>query len=112
MPTMKRQLVTLLALSLAALSIVGCSETKTEEPKPEASATGAVESTPASGNKVVDGVFCNAEGKPLCPVMNQVVESEADAVEVIEHEGVKYYICCAGCPDKFKADPAKYAIKL
>ncbi|MBW7927159.1 MAG: YHS domain-containing protein [Fimbriimonadaceae bacterium] len=44
--------------------------------------------------------------------MNSVVESEADAVEVIEHEGVKYYICCAGCPDKFKADPAKYAIKL
>ncbi len=111
MPTMKRQLATLIAFSLAALTIVGCSETKTEEPKTEASATGAVESTPAA-NKVVDGVFCNAEGKPLCPVMNSVVESEADAVEVIEHEGVKYFICCAGCPDKFKADPAKYAIKL
>jgi len=108
---MKRQLATLIAFSLAALTIVGGPETKTEEPKTEASATGAVESTPAA-NKVVDGVFCNAEGKPLCPVMNSVVESEADAVEVIEHEGVKYFICCAGCPDKFKADPAKYAIKL
>ncbi|GMV87835.1 MAG: hypothetical protein AMXMBFR81_07660 [Chthonomonas sp.] len=109
---MKRQLVTLIALSLAAMTLVGCSETKTDEAKPEANATGSVESTPASTNKVVDGVFCNAEGKPICPVMNSVVESEADAVEVIEHEGVKYYICCAGCPDKFKADPAKYAIKL
>lgn len=25
-----------------------------------------------------------------------------------DHEGRRYYFCCAGCPPKFKKEPAKY----
>jgi Cu+-exporting ATPase len=32
----------------------------------------------------------------------------ASAKHVYEHAGKKYYFCCAGCVEKFKADPGKY----
>ncbi len=32
----------------------------------------------------------------------------ASAKHTLEHAGKTYYFCCAGCADKFKADPAKY----
>src|SRR5271156_711045 len=32
----------------------------------------------------------------------------ATARHVYAHGGKSYYFCCAGCSDKFKADPAKY----
>lgn len=42
-----------------------------------------------------------------CPV------SGKDALEdkFVEHNGGKVYFCCAGCPDAFKKDTAKYATK-
>ncbi|MCW5943994.1 MAG: YHS domain-containing protein [Fimbriimonadaceae bacterium] len=103
----------------AAMTLVGCSGSEKTEPKTDAPATGteagkesaAAESTVASTYQVIDGVCCNAEGKPVCPVMGSVVESKDKAFEVIEHEGVQYYICCGMCPDKFRANPEKYAVK-
>ncbi|MGA2376336.1 MAG: heavy metal translocating P-type ATPase [Candidatus Sulfotelmatobacter sp.] len=41
------------------------------------------------------------------PVCGMDVNS-ATAKHVHEHSGKNYYFCCAGCADKFKADPAKY----
>jgi len=35
----------------------------------------------------------------------------ASAKHVHEHAGKKYYFCCAGCGEKFKADPGKYLNK-
>jgi P-type Cu+ transporter len=32
----------------------------------------------------------------------------ASAKHLHEHNGQKYYFCCAGCAEKFKIDPAKY----
>jgi YHS domain-containing protein len=26
-----------------------------------------------------------------------------------DYKGRRYYFCCAGCPEAFKKDPAKYA---
>lgn len=41
----------------------------------------------------------------VCPVGNQ----EADSSVYLDHEGKRYYFCCAGCRKPFKADPAKYS---
>jgi YHS domain-containing protein len=47
-----------------------------------------------------------------CLVMrgNYVNKAEAEAAGLIrEHEGTKYYLCCAACGPLFDADPEKYA---
>ena len=44
------------------------------------------------------------ERDPVCG-MNV---NPASAKQVHEHAGKKYYFCCAGCMDKFRADPGKY----
>jgi P-type Cu+ transporter len=41
------------------------------------------------------------------PVCGMDVNS-ATAKYLHEHSGKNYYFCCAGCADKFKADPTKY----
>jgi P-type Cu+ transporter len=41
------------------------------------------------------------------PVCGMSVNSAA-AKHFYDHSGKKYYFCCAGCVEKFKADPAKY----
>ena len=41
---------------------------------------------------------------PVCGMNVNV----ATARHVYEHEGKKFYFCCGGCLEKFKADPAKY----
>lgn len=43
-----------------------------------------------------------------CPVSGKKINIE----KVVEHDGKKVYFCCGGCPDAFKADPAKYSAKL
>ena len=47
-----------------------------------------------------------------CPVMNgsQVVKADAESTGLFrDHEGKRYWFCCAGCGPLFDADPAKYA---
>ncbi|WP_315552473.1 hypothetical protein [Microbacterium aurum] len=61
--------------------------------------------SPAAANLPADQV---AE----CPVMpgNMVVKTDAEAAGLVrDYEGVRYYLCCAGCGPKFDADPAVYA---
>lgn len=59
------------------------------------------------GNKVV--AFTNADGKLVCPVMGNEISSAKDAVGYQDYKGKRYYFCCDGCPQSFKADPDKYA---
>ncbi len=47
------------------------------------------------------------ERDPVCG-MNV---NPAPAKHIYEHAGKKYYFCCAGCLEKFKADPAGYLNK-
>ncbi|MBX3119419.1 MAG: YHS domain-containing protein [Fimbriimonadaceae bacterium] len=45
-----------------------------------------------------------------CPVMgSHAVASYAKAGGYADHDGVRYYFCCADCVAKFRAEPAKYA---
>ena len=39
-----------------------------------------------------------------CPVLGNPIDKNI----FIEYQGKKVYFCCKGCPDVFKADPAKY----
>ncbi len=52
------------------------------------------------------------DGKLWCPVMDQEVESAEKAVGYQDVDGVRYYFCCAGCPEPFKEDPNKYISKF
>ncbi|MPV36020.1 YHS domain-containing protein [Georgenia subflava] len=48
-----------------------------------------------------------------CPVMpgSSVVKADAEAAGLFrDHEGRRYWFCCAGCGPRFDADPAKYAV--
>ncbi len=42
-----------------------------------------------------------------CVVTGDVFTVAADSPKT-EHDGGTYYFCCAGCTDKFTADPAKF----
>ncbi|MCL4284451.1 MAG: hypothetical protein KJZ62_05060 [Fimbriimonadaceae bacterium] len=45
----------------------------------------------------------------FCPVQKEVVKDYASAGGYVDFEGVRYYVCCAGCLGPLSADPAKYA---
>ncbi len=47
----------------------------------------------------------------ICPVMGNEIKDPEKAPKY-EYDGKTYYFCCAGCVDKFKADPEKYIAKL
>lgn len=44
-----------------------------------------------------------------CPVMKSAVASYSKADFYVDHAGVRYYTCCAGCNDPLAKDPAKFA---
>jgi YHS domain-containing protein len=43
-----------------------------------------------------------------CPVLG----GDIDKNVYVDYEGKRIYFCCAGCPEEFKKDPAKYMKKL
>jgi YHS domain-containing protein len=77
---------------------------------------GCSEEAPAEGNTTeptssIEGgtvVFANDKGEPMCPVMGAPMAS-TEGLQYQDYEGKRYYFCCGDCPEKFKADPAKYA---
>ncbi|MCJ7858200.1 YHS domain-containing protein [Corynebacterium kalidii] len=47
-----------------------------------------------------------------CPVMagTPVVKADAEAAGLYrDHQGQRYWFCCAGCGPRFDADPDRYA---
>jgi YHS domain-containing protein len=45
-----------------------------------------------------------------CPVGKEVVPSYAKASDYVDHNGVRWFMCCAGCGGPFENDPAKYLV--
>lgn len=43
-----------------------------------------------------------------CPLSGKEINPEVS----VKHEGKSVFFCCPGCPDGFKADPAKFTAKL
>lgn len=58
-------------------------------------------------DEMVVGNAVDADGKYLCPVMGGPI-ADVHATRSVEYEGKTYYFCCAGCPEQFEAEPAKF----
>jgi YHS domain-containing protein len=53
-----------------------------------------------------------AKSEVTCAVMPTNKVNIADATKkhmYADHKGNRYFFCCAGCPEAFKKDPAKFA---
>ena len=51
------------------------------------------------------------EGEPFADVgrsERECIVSGGKGTIAVSHEGKTYYVCCSGCRDEFRADPAKY----
>lgn len=53
-----------------------------------------------------------AEAQKICPVSDHALGSMDAPVEITLADGKKVWVCCKGCEDPLKADPAKYLAKL
>ena len=101
-----------LATLVMAGALVGCGE-KAAEP-----ATAPPAATPSKGamNDTSGGMenasivdYTNDKGEVICPVKGDVIPDKTKTVDHQDYKGKRYYFCCAGCPEEFKADPAKFA---
>jgi YHS domain-containing protein len=81
-------LVVFVGLVLGVFVLVGCQKEKPTVQQPTQQAVAGEQTT--------------------CPVMGNPIDKNI----FIEYQGKKVYFCCNGCPDVFKADPAKYIAKL
>jgi YHS domain-containing protein len=99
-------IVTVGGFALALLFVTGCAPK--DAPAADATPTKTEVSTPVP-TESTPAAFTNAKGEIVCPVMGTVIASADKAVGHQDYEGKRYYFCCDGCPDQFKADPAKYA---
>jgi len=93
----KRNLATWAAPAVALVILVLISGCKKEQPTTQ---------TTSADQPAVTTV---ATEQATCPVM------EGNPINkniFVEYKGKKVYFCCKGCPEKFLADPDKYAAKL
>lgn len=72
-----------------------------------------VETRPASGTLITRKylVGMTKEGVPFVDVgasERECIVSGGLGTMTVTHEGKTYYVCCSGCRDEFKANPAKY----
>lgn len=108
---MKLFIGVMLAL-VAGAALVGCSPAApAEESTTPAVTTGSGETSKMEG-AAAEPVAFKKDGKLWCPVMDTEVESVEKAVGYQDVDGVRYYFCCAGCPEPFKEDPKKYISKF
>ncbi|MGB2807009.1 MAG: YHS domain-containing protein [Sedimentisphaerales bacterium] len=88
-------IVLLSSLLLIGLVVVGgCKKSEPEGP------TGTVPE--------VKDVTPVALEQTTCPIMNMAIDKNI----FVEYKGKKVYFCCAGCKEKFEAEPEKYLAKL
>lgn len=84
--------------AIATISVIGCN-------KPIAPST----NTSKTSDMKTIVAHRNATGELICPVQGDVIKSVDDAAGFQDYEGKRYYFCCAGCPEKFAANPEMYA---
>ncbi|MFF2624092.1 YHS domain-containing protein [Oerskovia jenensis] len=82
------------------------------EPQAGCCSTGA--SNPA-GDGTENLPVAASDDMTTCPVMvgSPVSKKAAEAAGLYrDHEGQRYWFCCAGCGPAFDSDPAKYAANM
>ena len=68
---------------------------------------GCKKSEPAAPSETEE-IASAAIVQTTCPVMGGAIDKNI----FTEYKGEKVYFCCAGCVDKFKANPEEYIAKL
>ena len=87
-------------LCLAMLVITGCAKKAEPVTSPKSPETAAPSEPAAKTADVIE--------QKTCPVMGGEINKEL----YTEYKGQKVYFCCAGCKEKFEANPEKYLDKL
>ena len=110
---MKRaQFVTVLSMAVAFAFGLASTYAQTEQGKPKQEGEKKVEKkVEEKGDKKVEQQGDKKADKPslpICPVMDKPIDF---GISVMTDDGPVYF-CCKGCPDKYKADPKKYAEKV
>lgn len=62
------------------------------------------EETPAPVDAGVVDVQLVAGTQTLCPIMGNPISEDV----FMDYQGDRVYFCCAGCQEKFAAEPEKY----
>lgn len=100
----------LAVIAAAAWTMLGCAPQPEPAAEPKKAEAERAEAQLAAWPTEVP-IYKNAEGAVVCPVMKAEIKKPEDAVGHQDFEGKRYYFCCGGCPEAFKAEPAKYAKK-
>lgn len=104
---------TLLVAFVAALmlTLVACDGGSESTPTP--AGPPAIPAVPATQPATPDAASSKADGYPIdvCILSGEKLGSMGDPI-VMNHEGTEVRLCCAGCVDEFKKNPAKYVAKL
>ncbi|MFO0837506.1 MAG: hypothetical protein U1D55_03200 [Phycisphaerae bacterium] len=96
----------LAGLAICVMSFPALAQDKKPEPAKPAEAK-KPEAKPADAHK--GGGEQASESRPKCAVMG---DDEIDLSIFVETDDGPVFFCCGECPEKFKADPAKYAAKV
>ncbi|MBN1795110.1 MAG: YHS domain-containing protein [Sedimentisphaerales bacterium] len=90
-----KTLKTIILMALLAVLVVGL--------------TGCKKKSEPVGTTVGQEVVADVTEQKTCPIMDG---NPIDKNIFVEYKGKKVYFCCAGCKEKFEADPGKYVSKL
>jgi len=61
-----------------------------------------------AGYVLAEGDAAKSKPQTTCPVLGGKIDKDV----YVDHQGKRIYLCCKGCIDTFKKDPAKYLKKL
>lgn len=105
---MRRILASAIIASFALSLAAGCGGASSSEGT-TAAETEHHEMAPSSGSTAALVPWKDAVvgDRTMCPVSNEEFVVSAESAKV-EHEGHTYYFCCAGCIERFQANPAQY----
>ncbi len=117
-PTSHREIAVAILAELVQLRASGALAAATPGSASAADATGtagmassAVASSPAASSAAAASTAAGSElAEAVDPVCGMTVTAGRSAYP-LEHEGVTYYFCCAGCRRTFEQDPAAYVRK-
>jgi hypothetical protein len=115
--------MTAAAALMFVFGLAGCKKTDSETPSTTAPADTADAGhsheeghthtdIEASLAKLTPEERASAEAQKICPVSDHALGEMDKPLEVTLEDGKKVWICCAGCEEELKKDPAKYLAKL
>ena len=106
-------LASALALSAQAAALIGCGggSSSTETAHEPTSSGSEMHHEQAASTETTATVVAPGQATigdtTTCPVSGETFVVTAESPHV-EHDGLTYYFCCAGCDARFAADPHQY----